>query len=135
MTRYYKGGMLPIISIQERLLMLLSQKHVDDVVIGAPFVITQDLIKSLNINKVVQIVNTKEDTVLEEFQNIDQYAVAREKGMVQEVSIDGEFYDITTETIAKRVFDNKSAFEAKFAKKNKSAQEYYNSSKQFVKEV
>ena len=58
MTRYYKGGMLPIISVQERLLMLLSQKHVDDVVIGAPFVITEDLIKSLNINKVVQIINT-----------------------------------------------------------------------------
>ena len=115
--------------------MLLSQIHVDDVVIGAPFVITEDLIKSLNINKVVQIVNTKEDTVLDQFQSIDQYAVPREKGILTEISIEEEFYDITTEMIAKRVHDNKSAFEAKFAKKNKSSQEYYNSSKQFVKEV
>ena len=47
--------------------MLLSQKHVDDVVIGAPFVITEDLLKSLNINKVVQIIGTQEDTVLKEY--------------------------------------------------------------------
>ena len=53
LTRFYKGGMLPIISVQQRLLMLLSQNEVDDVVIGAPFVITEDLIKSLNISKVV----------------------------------------------------------------------------------
>ena len=61
MTRYYKGGMLPIVSLQERLLMILSCKHVDDVVIGAPFIITKDLINSLNITKVVQIINTEED--------------------------------------------------------------------------
>lgn len=72
---------------------------------------------------------------MDEFKDIDQYAVPREKGMLEQISIDESFYDITTETIAKRVFDNKSAFEAKFAKKNKSSQEYYNSSKQFVQEV
>ena len=51
--------------------MLCSCKHVDDVVIGAPFIITQDLIKSLNIDKVVTIIDTEEDTVLEEYQTID----------------------------------------------------------------
>jgi len=51
--------------------MLCSCKHVDDVVIGAPFIITPDLIKSLNIDKVITIVDTAEDTVLDEFQSID----------------------------------------------------------------
>ena len=51
--------------------MTLACKHVDDVVIGAPFIITTDLIKSLNIKKVVKIVNTTEDTPKKKFQNID----------------------------------------------------------------
>jgi ethanolamine-phosphate cytidylyltransferase len=65
MTRFYKGEVYPIQSLQERILMTLACKHVDDIVIGAPFIITEDLIKSLNIDVVVRIVNTEEDTVLD----------------------------------------------------------------------
>ena len=61
MVKYYKGNQYPLISLQERILMCLSCKHVDDVVIGAPYIITQDLLKSLNIKKVVKITNTLED--------------------------------------------------------------------------
>lgn len=43
--------------------MTLACKHVDDIVIGAPFIITEDLIKSLNIDVVVRIINTEEDSV------------------------------------------------------------------------
>jgi glycerol-3-phosphate cytidylyltransferase-like family protein len=43
--------------------MTLACKHVDDIVIGAPFIITEDLIKSLNIDIVVRIMNTEEDSV------------------------------------------------------------------------
>ena len=65
MTRFYKGEVYPIQSLQERILMTLACKHVDDIVIGAPFIITEDLIKSLNIDVVVRIVNTEEDNVLD----------------------------------------------------------------------
>ena len=65
MTRFYKGEVYPIQSLQERILMTLACKHVDDIVIGAPFIITEDLIKSLNIDVVVRIVNSEEDTVLD----------------------------------------------------------------------
>jgi ethanolamine-phosphate cytidylyltransferase len=65
MTRFYKGEVYPIQSLQERVLMTLACKHVDDIVIGAPYIITEDLIKSLNIDMVVRIINTEEDTVLE----------------------------------------------------------------------
>lgn len=125
LTRYYKGGMLPILSVQERLLMLLSCKHVDDVVIGAPFVITDNLIKNLNISKVVQIIDTEEDTVLKEFQEVDQFEVPRAKGILNQISIPDEFYDLTTEKLAQRVYENKAAFEAKFSKRIQLAQDYY----------
>lgn len=115
--------------------MLLASRHVDDVVIGAPFVITEDLLKSLNIQKVFQVVNTEEDTILDQFKDIDQYAFPKEKGIVQEISIDDEFYNLTTEKLAMRVFENRAAFELKFAKKQKSAIEYYNNKKEFIAEV
>jgi glycerol-3-phosphate cytidylyltransferase-like family protein len=51
--------------------MTLACKHVDDVVIGAPFIITKDLITSLNIKKVIHITDTAEDTVLPQYQQSD----------------------------------------------------------------
>lgn len=51
--------------------MCLACKHVDDVIIGAPFVITKDLIKSLNIKKVIKITDTEEDIVLKKHQHVD----------------------------------------------------------------
>jgi ethanolamine-phosphate cytidylyltransferase len=100
MTRYYKGQQYPIVSLQERVLMCLACKHVDDVVIGAPFILTEDLIKSLNIKKVVSIKNSKEDTALKRHQDIDQLKVARDQGILEEVEIEDEFYNVTTEEIS-----------------------------------
>jgi ethanolamine-phosphate cytidylyltransferase len=73
MTRYYKGSLYPVQSLQERVLQILACKHVDDVVIGAPFLITQDLITSLRISKVVVIIDTNEDRPSKAYQNIDQF--------------------------------------------------------------
>ena len=66
MIRYYRGSKYPLQSVQERLLMALSIKAVDDVVIGAPYIITSDLIASLGIHEVVHI-ESREDQVLPEF--------------------------------------------------------------------
>lgn len=66
LTRHYKGSLYPLVSLQERVLMMLACKHVDDVIIGAPYVITKDLIKSLNIHKIVTIRNCHEDPIIPE---------------------------------------------------------------------
>ena len=67
--------------------MVLACKYADDVVLGAPFSITKDLIKSLNIKKVVHPMN-KEDEILEELRDIDPYAVAKELGIYEEIIIE-----------------------------------------------
>ena len=71
LTRYYKGSLYPLVTLQERVLMTLACKHVDEVIIGAPYVITRDLLTSLNVHKVVRFVNCAEDQVLQEFANVD----------------------------------------------------------------
>lgn len=63
-VHYFKGSNHPLLSLHERVLMVLACKYVDDVVIGAPYQISADLIKSLNIKKVVHA-KTKEDDILE----------------------------------------------------------------------
>lgn len=70
MVRYYRGDLYPLMSLQERLLMVLACKYVDDIVIEAPYIITEDLIKSLNIEKVVNIV-TDEDFAKQEHKHVD----------------------------------------------------------------
>ena len=60
MIRYYRGSKYPLQGLQARLLMALSMRYVDDVVIGAPYIVTDDLIKSLNIKKVVHV-RSRED--------------------------------------------------------------------------
>jgi ethanolamine-phosphate cytidylyltransferase len=48
-----KGHNNPILSLHERVLMVLANRFVDDVLIGAPYGITEDMIKTFNISLVV----------------------------------------------------------------------------------
>jgi len=64
-VNHFRGSNYPILSLHERVLMVLANRYADDVVIGAPYIVSADLIKSLNIKKVVRAI-TKEDEVLEE---------------------------------------------------------------------
>lgn len=70
---------------------------------GAPYVITEDLIKSLHISKVVRIVDTTEDTPKDIHKHIDQFEVPRKLGILEEISINDQFYNFTLENIASRV--------------------------------
>ena len=54
--------------------MALAIKYVDDVVIGAPYVITEDFLLSLGIKKVVHVI-TDEDQVKPEHRNVDPFLI------------------------------------------------------------
>lgn len=112
-VNFFKGGNHPILSLHERVLMTLACKFVDDVVVGASYQITKDLIKSLNIKKVVHA-RSNEDQILEEHRNIDPNQVAKEMGIFEEFDLDT---DVTVETIAQRVVDNREKYKAKYDKK------------------
>jgi ethanolamine-phosphate cytidylyltransferase len=98
-VNYYKGSNYPILSLHERVLMVLACKYADDVVIGSNYQITKDMIKSLNIKKVVAA-KTTEDQVLDQHKSIDPYEVAKELGIYEEFELETQ---MTVETIAERV--------------------------------
>ena len=114
MIKYYKGGKYPLQGLQERLLMALAIKYVDDVVIGAPYIITEDFLLSLGINKVVHVI-TDEDQVKPEHRHIDPYMIPKEQKIYTELPQIAN--DLTLQQIAKRVENNRAAFEKKVAKK------------------
>lgn len=71
-------------------------------IIGAPYFLTADLIKTLNVSKVVKF-DTDEDRVLSEHAGADPYKVARESGILVQMSRPDN--DLTLEMIAQRVLD------------------------------
>lgn len=48
-----KGRNFPIMNLHERVLGVLSCRYVDDVVIGAPWAVTREMIEMMHIRKVV----------------------------------------------------------------------------------
>lgn len=70
----HKGANFPIMTLQERVLGVLSCRYVDEVIIGAPYSLTGDLIDSLKVNVVCSGVVGCEDPD-------DSYSAARERGI------------------------------------------------------
>lgn len=87
--------------------MALAIKYVDDVVIGAPYIVTEDLIKSLNIKKVVHV-RSREDQPKAEFTDLDPFSVPKYLDMF--VELPPVENDLTVEDIAQRIHKNKAQF-------------------------
>lgn len=110
---------------------MLACKYVDEVIIGAPFILTRDLVTTLNIQQVVAF-DTQEDCVLPVHAEVDPYAVAKELGIFSLMpKVEN---DLTLEAIAERVLAQKNDFLMKVAKKSNSEREYY-SKKTHIVEV
>ena len=112
--------------------MALAMKNVDDVVIGAPYIITDDLIKSFNIKKVVHVV-TREDQVKPEFEDIDPFAVPKAQGIY--VELPAVENDLTLEDIARRIEANRAQFETKFNTRKARQDDYYVNLKKSVSQA
>ncbi|KAL0482013.1 ethanolamine-phosphate cytidylyltransferase [Acrasis kona] len=106
-----KGTGYPIMNLHERVLGVLSCRYVDDVIIGAPFVVTKDVLDSLNVNVVVQ------GTVWEPECSIDPFELPKKFNIYKQVQSPRP--DLTTTEIVKRIIDSQSQFEARNAKKQK----------------
>lgn len=122
-----KGANYPILNLQERTLNLLSLKYVDDVVISAPTIISENLIKSLKIDIVA--VPVGENVTFYEKKNFEY---AYEQGIAVELTVD---HPLNNDFLVDRVFKNREAYAKKFEKKSKSEKEYYENKDYDVKEI
>jgi len=106
-----KGQGYPIMNLHERVLGVLSCRYVDDVVIGAPFVVTKDVMDSLNVSIVVNgtVTEPKNDA------NVDPYELPKKLGVYRQIQSPRP--DLTTTEIVTRIINSQSLFEARNLKK------------------
>ena len=103
----------------------MACRYADEVVIGAPAKITNDLLTTYNVSVVVA-----EDEDPYEIAGEDANAVAAARGLYRRVPRAREWSALS---VAARVMENRAAFEARNARKMKSEAAYY-AQKTHVKE-
>ena len=127
-------------NLYERVLNVLAIKYVDDVVIASPWVVNEDLLKSLNIALVVQGTISKVDADVNqkrkqslEFGNIeDPYELPKRLGIYQEIPSER---NIETKHIIQRIIENRLKHLLKYSSSSKKEVNYYANIKTYVEEI
>lgn len=133
----YKGSNFPIMSLHDRAMCVLSTKYVDEVIIGAPWKVTRDLITSFNIHIVVQGTVLKTDDFSFRCRkgsidvDEDPFIVPKEMGIYKEIE---SVSKINTQEIIDRIIQNRVNLLGKFTKSSER-EEKYSETKTFIQEV
>ncbi|XP_047323421.1 ethanolamine-phosphate cytidylyltransferase-like [Impatiens glandulifera] len=115
-----RGSARPIMTLHERSLSVLACRYVDEVIIGAPAVVSKDMMKTFNISLVVYG-TVAEDTEYDKGSD-GPYAVPISMGILKTLESP---LDITTSTIIKRIVSNQEAYQKRQEKKSESERRYY----------
>ncbi|XP_065898520.1 ethanolamine-phosphate cytidylyltransferase-like isoform X2 [Dysidea avara] len=106
----YKGGNYPIMNLQERVLNVLACKYVSEVVIGAPYCVTAELLDHFKVNVVVH----GSTTILPDENGADPYMEAKKRGIFQSIDSGN---DTHTDTIIRRIINNRIEYEKRNKRK------------------
>ena len=116
-VRARRGAEHPVLNEKERALSVLACRYADEVVIGAPAMITNDLLTTFNVKVVIA-----EDDEPYAVGGVDVNALAVERGLYERVP---RRHDCSVLGVAKRIMENRAEFEARNARKTKSESAYY----------
>lgn len=114
----YKGNNYPIMNVHERTLSVLACKYVDEVVIGAPYCVTKEIIESLNIDVVIHG-NTD---VMQDADGSDPYQEAKARGIFKTVESGNT---LTTADIVDRIIEHRLEYEKRNKEKQKKEAAVY----------
>lgn len=126
-----KGKNYPLQALHERALNVLACKYADDVLLAAPWKVTQDLLTSLNVAVVVTgfADGVPADSSYEGLD--DPFQVPRDSGLLR---IMNSQCSLTMDAIADRISENTTRYVARQEKKERAEREY-NDSKSYVIET
>ena len=111
---------------------VLSCKFVDEVVIGAPWSCSRDLITTLGIHIVATGSNSKFPPGEDNAGRVDPYREAKALGMYREIDTS---YLLETEDVVQRIVENRIKFEKRNEKRSAKEKSYLTTQKEFVREV
>jgi len=127
-----RGLNYPVMNLHERALCVLSCKYADDVVYGAPWLVTQDLITTMNVSVVACGRPGASTEQLSAAEGPDPYIVPREAGILVTISSGS---DMSTDILIGRILTSREIFLARNRKKVRSEVEYLETRKSFVAEA
>jgi len=108
----YKGANYPIMNLHERVLSVLAYRCVDEVVIGAPYKVSKELMQHFKVDLVchgtANVANDEDGT--------DPYEEPKRQGKFQVVSSGN---DLTTERLVQRIVAKRLEYEIRNEKKEK----------------
>ncbi|XP_063363670.1 ethanolamine-phosphate cytidylyltransferase isoform X2 [Cydia amplana] len=106
----YKGSNYPIMNLHERVLSVLACKYVHEVVIGAPYSVTAELMDHFK----VQVVCHGDTTIARDADGSDPYAVPKRRGCFKIIKSGNS---MTTEDIVQRIISHRLEFEMRNTRK------------------
>ncbi|XP_050301744.1 ethanolamine-phosphate cytidylyltransferase isoform X2 [Anthonomus grandis grandis] len=118
----YKKSNFPIMNLHERVLSVLACKYVSEVVIGAPYKVTEDLLTHFNVDLVI---HGKTD-VMEDEDGTDPYEIPKKQGKFMTIDSGN---DMTTEKIVERIILNRIDFQERNRHKEQKEVELINALK------
>ncbi|KAF6001111.1 hypothetical protein F1559_003061 [Cyanidiococcus yangmingshanensis] len=116
----HRGRNYPILNLHERTLMVLSIRYVDEVIIGAPWKVTEDMIKTMNISVVVH--GTHYDALNIRDTDDDPYEVPKRLGIFREIPSSS---DLSVPKIIERIVRNRERYLERQQRKSKQEASYY----------
>ncbi|KAK8604896.1 hypothetical protein V6N13_082361 [Hibiscus sabdariffa] len=119
-VREHRGMPYPVMHVHERSLSVLACRFVDEVIIGAPWEVTKDMITTFNISIVVHGTIAESNTLLPG--ETDPYAVPKSMGIFRFLESPKS---LTTSSVAQRIVTNHEAYMKRNAKKSESEKKYY----------
>lgn len=100
----YKGSNYPIMNLHERVLSVLACKYVNEVVIGAPYAVTADLMDHFKVDRVCH----GQTPVMADADGKDPYAEPKHQGKFKQLNSDNE---VTTQRIVERIIQQRIEYE------------------------
>lgn len=115
-----RGYNLPLMNVHERVLSVLGCRYVDDVLIDAPYIISPEMIASLNIAEVIH--GSFSDDIGNGNRDKYRFKYVKEAQIYSEIRSPTNF---GIGNIIDRIQENHQTYQAKIAKKKKAENEYY----------
>lgn len=117
-----RGCNLPLMNLHERVLSVMGCRHVDDVLIDAPRIVTPEMISSLQIDEVVHGSDGDGDDDTDACDKSERFKAAKDVGIFNEITVP---MDCNLSSILDRIQENQQAFQAKIAKKKQAEKDFY----------
>lgn len=126
-----KGLGFPVMNLTERVLNVCACKWVDEVIIGAPLCVTEDIIKTWGIHMVVRGVGHQRSTLHGRSGSLDDaslYAVPKRLNIYSEVT--SKWPQLCHDTIVQRIMSNRQVYLDRNKDRAKREDKYYDSKSQ-----